>query len=76
MQHERGKKNAYRLLVGQPEGKMLLGGPRHMWVNTIEMDLRVEWCGLDSSGSRYGPAEGYCEHGNEPSGFHEMLGHF
>jgi hypothetical protein len=23
--------------------------------------------GLDSSSSRYGPAEGSCEHGNEPS---------
>jgi hypothetical protein len=24
-------------------------------------------CGLDSSGSDYGPVAGYCEYGNEPS---------
>jgi len=23
-------------------------------------------CGLNSSGSRYGPMVGFCEHGNEP----------
>jgi hypothetical protein len=26
------------------------------------------WYGLDSSGSGYGPVEGPCEHGKEPSG--------
>jgi hypothetical protein len=26
-------------------------------------------CGLDSSGSGYGPVAGPCEHGNEPSGY-------
>jgi hypothetical protein len=25
--------------------------------------------GLDTPGSRQGPLEGFCEHGNEPSGF-------
>jgi hypothetical protein len=25
------------------------------------------WCGLDYSGSGYGPIEGCCEHDNEPS---------
>jgi hypothetical protein len=25
-------------------------------------------CGLDYSGSRYGPVVGFCEHSNEPSG--------
>jgi hypothetical protein len=48
MQHERGKKNAYRLLVGNPERKILLAGPRHMWVNNIEMDLgEIEWDSVD-----------------------------
>jgi hypothetical protein len=28
----------------------------------------VERCGIDSPGSGYGPVEGSCEHGNEPSG--------
>jgi hypothetical protein len=26
------------------------------------------WCGLGRSGSGYGPVEGSCEHGDEPSG--------
>jgi hypothetical protein len=33
------KRNAYRLLVGKPEGKRPLGRPRRMWVNNIRMDL-------------------------------------
>jgi hypothetical protein len=34
------KRNAYRILVGRPEGKRLLGRPRSRWVNNIKMDLR------------------------------------
>jgi hypothetical protein len=30
---------------------------------------RVRVCGLDSSGSGYGPVVGFCEHGNENWGF-------
>jgi hypothetical protein len=33
------KRNAYRVLVGKPEGKELLGRPKHRWEN-IKMDLR------------------------------------
>jgi hypothetical protein len=33
------KRNAYRLLVGKPEGKRPLGRPRHSWVDNIRMDL-------------------------------------
>jgi hypothetical protein len=33
------KKNAYRLLVGKPEGKRPLGRPRRRWVDNIKMDL-------------------------------------
>jgi hypothetical protein len=33
------KRNAYRLLVGKPEGKRPLGRPRRSWVNNTEMDL-------------------------------------
>jgi hypothetical protein len=29
---------------------------------------RMEGCGLDSSGSEYGPVAGSCKHGDEPSG--------
>jgi hypothetical protein len=34
------KRNACRILVGNPEGKRPLGRPRLSWVNNIEMDLR------------------------------------
>jgi hypothetical protein len=46
------KRNAYRILVGIPEGKRPLGRPRRRWVDNINMDLReigwdgVEWIGL------------------------------
>jgi hypothetical protein len=47
------KRNAYRLLVGKPEGKRPLGKPRRRWVDNIRMDLgeEMEGCGLDWSGS-------------------------
>jgi hypothetical protein len=42
------ERNAYRLLVGKPEGKRQLGRPRFRWVNNIRMDLgEVEWRGVD-----------------------------
>jgi hypothetical protein len=38
------KRNAYRLLVGKPEGKRLLTRPRRRWVDNIRMDLgEVGW---------------------------------
>jgi hypothetical protein len=42
-------KNAYRMLVGKPEGrKRPLGRPRHRWVDNTEMDLReIGWSGMD-----------------------------
>ena len=33
-------RNAYRKLVGKPEGKKPQGRPRHRWVDNIEMDPR------------------------------------
>jgi hypothetical protein len=39
------KRNAYRMLVGQPEEKRPLGRPRRRWVDNIKMDLRE--IGLD-----------------------------
>jgi hypothetical protein len=42
------KRNAYRLLVGKPEGKRPLGRTRRRWVDNIRMDLgEVGWDGLD-----------------------------
>jgi hypothetical protein len=40
------RRNAYRILVGKPEGKRPLGRPRRRWVDKIKMDLREE--GWDS----------------------------
>jgi hypothetical protein len=34
------KRNAYRILVGKPEGKRPLGRPRHKWEDNTKMDLR------------------------------------
>jgi hypothetical protein len=34
-----GKRNAYQIFVGKPEGKRLLGRPRLRWVNNIKIDL-------------------------------------
>jgi hypothetical protein len=42
------KRNAYRILVGKPEGKRPLGRPRRKWVDNIELDLReIRWDGMD-----------------------------
>jgi hypothetical protein len=36
----REKRNAYRILVGKPEGKRPLGRTRRRCVDNIKMDLR------------------------------------
>jgi hypothetical protein len=42
------KRNAYRVLVGKPEGKRPLGRPRRWWEDNIRVDLRgVGWGGMD-----------------------------
>jgi hypothetical protein len=42
------KRNAYKILVGKPEGKRPLGRPRRRWVDNIKMDLgEMGWYGLD-----------------------------
>jgi hypothetical protein len=52
------KRNAYRLLVGKPEGKRSLGRPRRRWVDNIIMDLGedgcdVDWIGLANDRNRW-----------------------
>jgi hypothetical protein len=37
----------YRVLVGKPEGKRLLGRPRHRWEDNIRMDLQEVGCGCE-----------------------------
>jgi hypothetical protein len=44
----REKRNAYRLLVGKPEGKSPLGRPRRGWLDNIRMGLgEVGWGDVD-----------------------------
>ena len=37
-------RNAYRVLVGKPEGKRPLGRPKRRWEKNIRMDLREVGC--------------------------------
>jgi hypothetical protein len=44
------KRNAYRIMVGKPEGKRPLRRPRNRWVDDIKVDLTEMgwgWYGLD-----------------------------
>jgi hypothetical protein len=34
------KRNAYRILVGKPEGKRPIGRPSHRWEDSIKVELR------------------------------------
>jgi hypothetical protein len=53
------RRNAYRLLVGKPEGKRPLGRPRRRWVGNLRMDLvelgwgDVDWIGLAQYRNRW-----------------------
>jgi hypothetical protein len=53
------KWNAYRLLVGKPEGKKPLGGPRQRWVDNNRKDIvevgwgDVGWIGLAQDRGRW-----------------------
>jgi hypothetical protein len=41
------KRNAYRILVGKPEGRRPLGRPRRRWMANIKTDLReIGWGGM------------------------------
>jgi hypothetical protein len=41
------KRNAYRILVGEPEGKRPLGTPRCRLVDNIKMDrIEIGWDGV------------------------------
>jgi hypothetical protein len=46
------KRNVYKLLVGEPEGKRTLGRPRRRWIDNIKIDLLeigvnvVDWIGI------------------------------
>jgi hypothetical protein len=40
------EKGVYRVLVGKPEGKRLLGRPRRRWKDNIRMDIQDVGCGV------------------------------
>jgi hypothetical protein len=43
------KSNAFKILMGEPEGKRPLGRPRRLWVDNINIGLRkIGWDGMDS----------------------------
>jgi hypothetical protein len=52
-------RGVYRVLVGKPEGKRLLGRPRRRWEDNIKMDLqevegdRGEWMELAQDRDRW-----------------------
>jgi hypothetical protein len=70
------KRNSYRLLVGQQEGKRELENPRCSWVDSITMDLRqIGWDGVDRVGlSRDRNRWGALANAVINFGFHKMLG--
>jgi hypothetical protein len=39
------RRGVYRVLVGKPEGKRLLGRPRRRWEKNIKMDPQEVKCG-------------------------------
>jgi hypothetical protein len=42
------KRNAYRILVGKPEGKRPLGRPRHRLEDNIRKNIKeIRWGGMD-----------------------------
>jgi hypothetical protein len=53
------KRNAYRLLVGKPEGRRILGRPKRKCLDNIRMDLvevawgDVDWIGLAQDRDRW-----------------------
>jgi hypothetical protein len=54
-----GEEDHVQVLVGKPEGKRPLGGPRHKWVHNIRMDLGevgrgdVDWIDLTLDRNRW-----------------------
>jgi hypothetical protein len=53
------EKGVHRVLVGKPEGKRLLGGPRRRWEDNIKMDVeevgggRGDWMELAQDRDRW-----------------------
>jgi hypothetical protein len=61
------KRNAYRLLVGKPQGERPLGRPRRRWVGNIMRYLgEVRWGDADWIGLTH-DRNSFCKFGIEPS---------
>ena len=62
------RRGKYRISVGKPEGKRLLGRPRRRWESNVGTDHKeigwVAWTGL--MWLKIGQLVSSCEHGNEP----------
>ncbi|KAJ4439937.1 hypothetical protein ANN_08068 [Periplaneta americana] len=62
-------RNAYRVLVGRPEGKRPLGRPRRKWEDNIKMDLREvgyddrDWINLAQDRDRWRAYTGFVRGG-------------
>jgi len=61
-------RNAYKMLVGKPEGQIPHGRPSQRWEDNIKVGLKETECPLDSFGSGKGAVAGSCVNSNEPSG--------
>jgi hypothetical protein len=61
-------RGVYRVLVGKPEEKSLLGRPRRRCGYNIKMGFQIVGYGLDRAGSGYRHVTGTCKCGNEPRG--------
>jgi hypothetical protein len=64
------KRNAYKVLVGNPERKRPLSIPRHRWEDSIKMDLKdIEWEGVNwISLAQAGTNGAFSEHFNDSLG--------
>jgi len=57
--HMGERRGIYRVLVGKPEGKRLLGRPRYRWEDNIKMGLQevgfggMDWIKLAQDKDRY-----------------------
>ena len=53
------ERRVYRVLLGKPEERRPLGGPRRRWVDTVRMDVQevgcgyVDWIGLAQDRDRW-----------------------
>lgn len=61
--------NAYGILIGKPEGKRSFGGPGLWFEDNIKIPIWEIDFGMWITLTWIGTTGGFCEHGNETSGF-------